>query len=59
MASSRMFCVYCENTFAFSSGLSRHLKYEHPEEKEKNHSLGCNMCGSGLVKTVIKVCGVC
>ena len=39
MASSRISCVYCEKTFAFSSGLSRHLKNEHPEEREKNHSL--------------------
>ena len=52
MASSQISCVYCEKTFAFSSGLSWHLKNEHPEEREKNHSLGCNMYKSRLVKLI-------
>ena len=45
----RFACPYCTKTFAFRSGLSRHIKKDHSEKKEATDSLGCNLCDSRLV----------
>ena len=42
-------CPYCNKTFAYRSGLSRHTKHDHSAERELNNSIGCNLCESRLV----------
>ena len=40
----RIPCSFCSKSFAYNSGLCKHMKKEHPEEKELNSNIVCNIC---------------
>uniref|UniRef100_A0A1X7T713 C2H2-type domain-containing protein n=1 Tax=Amphimedon queenslandica TaxID=400682 RepID=A0A1X7T713_AMPQE len=43
---SRIPCTYCPKTFAFRSGLSRHIKTDHHEEHESSYNNCCHICNA-------------
>ena len=55
LSASRIACVSCEKTFAFRSGLSRHMKKHHSDEQDKSSSLGCHLCDSRSDYSIVVV----
>ena len=55
LSASRIACVSCEKTFAFQSGLSRHMKKHHSDEQGKSSSFGCHLCDSRSDYSIVVV----
>ena len=49
MAAPNISCLHCNKVFQYRSGLSRHMKKEHPDEKQSNNTIECHLCESKLV----------
>ena len=54
---ARLSCNYCSQTYAFKSGLSRHLAKHHTlEVEESKYNIQCESCGSRYaIKTTLFV----
>ena len=48
METSSVSCMYCEKKFLHRSGLSRHMKNKHSEEKEKIKYLAAICVNQGI-----------